>query len=79
MYGFIVYVIAHACFLVWTWKRPEFDGGVFLVSFHDVLRQDLFLEHPEPSNLADLASHLPLQISCLSAFWVLGLEPGTCM
>lgn len=54
-------------------------AGVFLVSFHDVLRQDLLLEHPEASNLADLASHLPLQISCLSAFWVLGLEPGTCV
>lgn len=53
--------------------------GVFLVSFHDVLRQDFLLEHLESSNLADLASHLSLQISCLSAFWVLGLEPGTCM
>ena len=40
-------------------------SGVFLVFFHVVLRQDLFLEHLEPSNLADLARHLPLQISCL--------------
>lgn len=48
---------------------------IFLVSLHYVLRQDLSLE---PSNLADPASHLAGE-SCVSAFCVLGLEPGTYM